>query len=154
LADPILGPANEPPLHFHEFNRRWGIPSAAAAPAPAPALAVRGLTVATVAAAPVVAVGPTMLTVAHWGRLEDGELFAWSRRLEWAVMMKRTFGFQVLRCPRCGRKMRVVSTITEPPVVRQILDHLGVRSSPLPRAPARDPDWEQVDLGFEGFEAA
>jgi len=33
-------------------------------------------------------------------------------------------------------------------VVRQILDHLGVRASPLPRAPARDPDWEQIDLGF------
>jgi hypothetical protein len=26
LADPILGPAKEPPLHFHEFNSRWGIP--------------------------------------------------------------------------------------------------------------------------------
>jgi hypothetical protein len=34
-------------------------------------------------------------------------------------------------------------------VVRQILDHLGVRAAPLPRAPARDPDWEQVDLGFD-----
>jgi hypothetical protein len=47
-----------------------------------------------------------------------------------------------------------VATITAPPVVRQILEHLGVRASPLPRAPARDPGWEQVDLGFEGFEAA
>jgi hypothetical protein len=35
-----------------------------------------------------------------------------------------------------------------------ILDHLDVRASPLPRAPARDPDWKQVDLGFEGFDAA
>jgi len=96
----------------------------------------------------VVAVAPTMISVAHWGRLEEGALFAWSRRLEWAVMMKRTFGFNVLRCPRCSGKMRVLSTITEPPVVRQILDHLGVRASPLPRAPARDPDWEQIDLGF------
>jgi Putative transposase len=130
--------------------------SAAAAPAPAPTLAVgvRGLTVAAVPVEPVVAVDATMITVAHWGRLEEGELFGWSRRLEWAVMMKRTFGFAVLRCPRCSRQMRVVSTITEPAVVRQILDHLGVRASPLPRAPARDPDWEQVDLGFEGFEAA
>ena len=79
---------------------------------------------------------------------------AWSRRLEWAVMMKRTFGFNVLRCPRCSGKMRVISTHTEPQVVRQILDPLGVRASPLPRAPARDPDWKQVDLGYEGFEAA
>jgi hypothetical protein len=130
--------------------------SAAAAPAPAPTLAVatRGLTVVAVPFEPVVAVDPTMISVGHWGRLEEGALFAWSRRLEWAVMMKRTFGFSVLRCPRCSRQMRVISTITEPPVVRQILDHLGVRASPLPRAPARDPDWEQVDLGYEGFEAA
>jgi hypothetical protein len=125
--------------------------SAAAAPAPAPtlAIAVRGLTVAAVAAEPVVAVEPTMITVEHWGRLEEGELFAWSRRLEWAVMMKRTFGFNVLRCPRCSRKMRVISTIIEPAVIRKMLEHLGVRASPLPRAPARDPDWEQVSLGFE-----
>jgi dihydrodipicolinate synthase/N-acetylneuraminate lyase len=41
-----------------------------------------------------------------------------------------------------------------PPVVHQILDRLGVRASPRPRAPAREPDWEQVDLGYDGFEAA
>jgi hypothetical protein len=46
--------------------------------------------------------------------------------------------------------MRVIATIAEPAVVRRILDHLGVRASPLPRAPPRDPDWEQVDLGFDG----
>jgi hypothetical protein len=130
--------------------------SAAAAPAPAPMLAasVRGLTVAAVPFEPVVTIDATMITISHWGRLEEGALFAWSRRLEWAVMMKRTFGFDVLRCPKCSRKMRVIATLTEPPVVRQILEHLGVRASPLPRAPARDPDWEQTDLGFNGFEAA
>lgn len=90
-----------------------------------------------------------MLSVAHWGRLDDGELFAWSRRLDWAVRMTRSFGFNVLLCPRCTRKMRVLSTITEPAVVRKLLAHLGVRASPLPHAPARDPDGEQTDLGFE-----
>ena len=94
-------------------------------------------------------VDTAMISVAHWGRLEEGTLFAWSRRLEWPVLMKRTFGFDVLRCPRCNRRMRVIASITEPPVVRQILEHLGVRASPLPRAPARDPDWEQVDMGFD-----
>jgi hypothetical protein len=43
-----------------------------------------------------VVVDATMITVAHWSRMEEGVLFAWSRRLEWAVMMKRTFGFDVL----------------------------------------------------------
>ena len=45
--------------------------------------------------------------------------------------------------------MRGLATITDPTVVRQILHHLGVRSSPLPRAPPRNPSWEQADLGFE-----
>ncbi|MFS8068979.1 MAG: hypothetical protein ACMG6S_21670 [Byssovorax sp.] len=45
--------------------------------------------------------------------------------------------------------MKVHATITEPSTVQRILNHLGVRSAPLPRAPARDPTWEQVDLGFD-----
>jgi hypothetical protein len=101
------------------------------------------LTLAAVPAEPVVVVAPTMITVAHWGRLDDGELFAWSRRLEWAVMMKRTYGFDALRCPRCSRRMRVIATLLEPAVVRKVLEHLGVRASPLPRAPARDPEWNR-----------
>jgi len=125
------------------------VAATAAVPALALAVAPRGLTVAAVAASPVVFVDPTMISVAHWGRLEEGALFAWSSRLEWAVLMKRTWGFDVLRCPQCTRKMRVIAALTAPAVVRQILEHLGVRASPLPRAPARDPDWEQGDLGFD-----
>jgi hypothetical protein len=45
--------------------------------------------------------------------------------------------------------MRGIASITDPNVVHQILDHLHVRSSPLPRAPPRDPSWEQADLDFE-----
>jgi hypothetical protein len=128
-------------------------PAPPAPPAPpasaSPALAPSALALANAPAPPEVTVDPTLITVAHWGRLENGELFAWSRRLDWALMMKRTFGFDVLVCPRCSGKMRVIATIPSPPVVRQILEHLGVRASPLARAPARDPDWEQVDLGFD-----
>jgi hypothetical protein len=113
------------------------------------AAAPRGLTGAAVAAPPVVFVDPTMISIAHWGRIEEGACFAWSRRLEWAVMMKRTWGIDVLACPRCAGRTRVISTLTDPAVVRQILEHLGVRASPLPRAPARDPDWGQGDLGFD-----
>ncbi|MEP7121583.1 MAG: hypothetical protein ABJE95_11755 [Byssovorax sp.] len=90
-----------------------------------------------------------MISVAHWSRLEDGALFAWSSRLEWAVMMKRTRRFNVLVYTRCSRKMRVVATVIQPDVVKKILDHLRVRSLPLPRAPARDPDGEQTALGFD-----
>src|SRR5262245_26319644 len=39
---------------------------------------------------------------------------------------KRSFGFNVLRCPRCVGKMFVLATITDP-VTCRILEHLGVR---------------------------
>jgi hypothetical protein len=45
--------------------------------------------------------------------------------------------------------MRVLSTITDLATIRRILTHLGGRADPLPRAPARDPTGEQVDLGFD-----
>jgi hypothetical protein len=80
--------------------------------------------------------------------MEDGELLAQSRYVEWAVMRKRSRGFDVLVCPRCSHKMTVLATITDPEVVRKILDPLRVRSTPLPRAPARAPTWVQTELGF------
>jgi hypothetical protein len=94
-------------------------------------------------------VAPTTISVAHWGRLLDGELFAATRYVEWAVRMKRTWGLAVLECPRCARKMRVLATITEPATVRRILEHLGAYADPLPRAPARDSIWEQTGLVFD-----
>ena len=100
-------------------------------------------------AEPVVLVDATMITVAHWARLDDGALLARARYVDWATLMKRSFGFNVLRCPRCARKMRVLSTITDPMAIRRILQHLCVRSEPLTKAPARDPTWEQIDLGLD-----
>jgi hypothetical protein len=100
---------------------------------------------------PVVLVDPTMITIARWGQLDDGALFARARYVDWALLMKRTWGFDGLRCPRCSRRMQVLATLLDPTVVRKILEHLGVRASPLPRAPPRDPDAdaEQADFGFE-----
>jgi hypothetical protein len=56
-------------------------------------------------AGPVLHAEPTRITVAHWGRLDDGELFAKTRYIDWAILMKRTFGLDVLRCPRCGARL-------------------------------------------------
>jgi hypothetical protein len=61
-------------------------------------------------------VDPTLITVARWGQLDEG----------------------VLRCPRGSRRMQGLATLVDPVVVRKILEHLGVRASPLPRAPPRD----------------
>ena len=120
-------------------------PSAISVPRAPPARSALSLAQAE----PTVHVDPTSLSVLHWGRLLDGELFATSRYVDWAVLMKRSFGLDVLACPRCARKMRVLSTITVPSIARKTLDHLGMRSEPLVAAPARDPTWQQATFGFD-----
>ena len=72
-----------------------------------------------------------------------------STRIAWPVLMKRTFGFDVLRCPKCSRKMALLATLTEPGPVRRILEHLGRCADPLRVAPVRDPAGEQTDFAFE-----
>jgi hypothetical protein len=84
-----------------------------------------------------------MISVAHWGRLDNGELLARTRYVDWATLMKRSFGVDALRCPRCAAKMRVLATIAEPSVVNKILSHLGMPTEPLPRARARVPTGQQ-----------
>ena len=57
----------------------------------------------------------------------------------WAHLMRRSFGFDVLACARCGGRMRLVALIDQPPVIQRILRHLGFPTEiPEPR-PARDP---------------
>ena len=84
---------------------------------------------------------PTRIPVEHWSRILDGELYAASSRVEWAVLLRRTYGVDALRCPKCTARMRVMATITEPSAVRKILAHLGLPTEPLAweRARARDP---------------
>ena len=53
--------------------------------------------------------------------------------------MRRTFGFDVLACPRCGGRLRLIALIEQASVIDRILRHLGVPTEiPEPR-PARAP---------------
>ncbi|HET8577005.1 MAG TPA: transposase [Methylomirabilota bacterium] len=54
----------------------------------------------------------------------------------WAVLMQRAFGLDVLACPRCGGRLRLLATIADPTVVEQILTHLGLAPAPRPPGPA------------------
>jgi hypothetical protein len=49
-----------------------------------------------------------------------------SSNLLWAQLMKRSFGFDVLACPRCGGRLRLIALIEEARVIRRILGHLGL----------------------------
>jgi hypothetical protein len=51
-------------------------------------------------------------------------------RRRWANLIRRVYEADPLVCPRCGAEMRVVSFITDPRVVKRIVDHLRKRDSP------------------------
>jgi len=52
----------------------------------------------------------------------------------WATLLHRVYEIDVLDCPDCGGRLRIVSAIEDPPVIRKILSHLGVASSPPPES--------------------
>jgi hypothetical protein len=54
------------------------------------------------------------------------------RRLPWAQLPQRMFAAKALKCPRCGRRMRVLAAIQTPEAIRAILECLGpLRSAPF-----------------------
>ena len=67
-------------------------------------------------------------------------------RPTWAELMKRVFEIDVLHCPHCGGRRRLIALITDSLVARRILRHLDLPSEPPPPAPARPPP--QMVLGF------
>jgi len=62
-----------------------------------------------------------------------------TRRSAWATLMQRAFAIDVLACPRCGGRLKLIARVTQPRVIRRILEHLGlpadVAEPPLARAP-------------------
>jgi hypothetical protein len=62
----------------------------------------------------------------------------------WAQLLKRVFELDVLACPRCGGRMRILCAINSQPAIQKILACLGLPSRAPPIAPAK-PD---VGKGF------
>ena len=60
-----------------------------------------------------------------------------ARNYSWSELMARIFAVDVLKCPQCGGRMRILAAIEDPSVARKILDCLGLPSRPPPVAPAR-----------------
>ncbi len=56
------------------------------------------------------------------------------RNYSWAELMKRVFAIDVLECP-CGGRRSVIAVITQPPIIRAILDCLGLSSAGSARSP-------------------
>jgi hypothetical protein len=56
---------------------------------------------------------------------------------DWATLIRRSLKLDVLSCPKCGGRMKVISTITEPGLVRRILRSMGLSTEIPSRAPPR-----------------
>src|SRR6185295_17506366 len=81
-------------------------------------------------------------------REPPGVATAGGSRMSWAHLMRRVWGADVLACPRCNGRLRIVATVTNPTAVKAILECLGLPGRPPPLAPARER--EQAELRFQG----
>jgi hypothetical protein len=63
------------------------------------------------------------------------------RHWAWADLMRRAFDIDVLACPRCGGRLRLIATVEDPDAIRAILvagagsRELADRAPPLAPAP-------------------
>jgi hypothetical protein len=53
--------------------------------------------------------------------------------------MRRSFGFDVLACPRCGGRLSLIALIEDPRVIRRILSHLRLPTDVPEPCPERSP---------------
>jgi hypothetical protein len=51
-------------------------------------------------------------------------------RISWARLLKRVFNIDVETCAECGGKTKIIAAIEDPPVIRKILEHLGLPTKP------------------------
>jgi hypothetical protein len=70
-----------------------------------------------------------------------------TRNYAWAELLKRVFSIDVLECPRCGGRMRILAAIHSVEAIHKILDCLGLPSRPPPVARART-KYETNDVNF------
>jgi hypothetical protein len=57
------------------------------------------------------------------------------RHWAWAALMRRAFGLDVLACPRCGGRLRLIATVEDPEAIRAILAALATSREREGRAP-------------------
>jgi len=58
------------------------------------------------------------------------------RAWNWAALMHRAFAVDVLACPHCGGRLRLIATLHDPVVIRKLLAHLGMAGSGPSPGPA------------------
>ncbi len=61
----------------------------------------------------------------------------------WAELMRRTFSLDVLACPTCNGRPKLVAMMTVPKEIQRYLRALGEPTEPPARTPARGPPYWQ-----------
>jgi hypothetical protein len=80
-----------------------------------------------------VAPEPTTLTPPLVAGPEGVKGKSGSRGWSWAALMHRAFAIDVLACPHCGGRLRLIATLHDSAVIRKLLAHLALsRSGPCP----------------------
>lgn len=74
------------------------------------------------------------------------------QRLAWADLLRRVFAVDVLECPRCGARTRLLAAIHPPDATNAILECLGLpaRARPLEAARRDEEAPDPWETGFEG----
>jgi len=65
-------------------------------------------------------------------------------RKNWARLIQKIYETDPLCCPKCSGKMKILSFIEDPEVIKKILKHLGlwdIKARPPPKATATPPDF-------------
>jgi Putative transposase len=102
-----------------------------------------------------VALEPTASTRPPATGLEGAPAKSRWRAGSWAGLMHRAFAIDVLTCPHCGGRLRLIATLHDPAVIRKILAHVGTASawpspSPVPPRPSSPPPRPELRPGAWG----
>ena len=70
----------------------------------------------------------------------------------WAELLARTFAVDVLACPKCHGRMRLLAMVEEPANVARYLAAVGEATEVPPRSPGRGPPyWKSRVLRRQAF---
>ena len=97
-------------------------------------------------AAPLILPGlPPVISPKHWDRLLGGALYAATVRIDWPTLLRRTFLVDVLECPSCHGRLKVLGAVLDPHAAAMLLERHGLPLEPPPIARARDPSDDDDD---------
>ncbi|HYS07234.1 MAG TPA: hypothetical protein VEP66_00760, partial [Myxococcales bacterium] len=85
-------------------------------------------TVLPVLSAPVASSGVLGTSVGAQSTISPGRAY----RIPWAELLKKVFAVDVLSCPVCSGRMKLIAYIASSSVARRILEHLGLPTTGPP----------------------